>query len=261
MRSPGSIWTAVVPPRVARRFQVVLAVAGLGCVAEQLAIGADIAGAMPYPRWEWLPAVAPGTLTGLSVAGVVPAILLMAGRFPRTAASALAAAIAGPMVYDPRLFANHAWLAVLLLAYAGQLRAVPGGATYWPLGLAKVQTSIVYGFAGLTKMNADFLSGGSLFVLSGPRLGLDAGTLAEPWAPPLFQLLAVATVATELFLAVGLWLPRWRTAAVAVGVAFHLTLTAMMPVSVHGFGLVIFDLLFFGAYYLFLTTDRPGGTA
>ena len=57
--------------------------------------------------------------------------------------------------------------------------------------------------------------------------------LPAQWVPwPLLTLLALGSIAAELFLAVGLWLPMWRRNAAIVGVVFHGTLVASMQPAV-----------------------------
>ncbi|HEV8053744.1 MAG TPA: HTTM domain-containing protein [Candidatus Limnocylindrales bacterium] len=86
----------------------------------------------------------------------------------------------------------------------------------WPLFL-KVQVSIVYLFAGLSKLNAAFLSGEVLansFRSDGPFAVPAGWRTTEPMV-----VLSLVTIATELFLSVGLLVPRLRPVVFVVGIS------------------------------------------
>lgn len=99
------------------------------------------------------------------------------------------------------------------------------------------QLTILYAFAALAKLNPDYLSG----QVMGRRFDLPTVALIG---------LAVAGLATEAFLAFGLWRWRWT---LAVGVVFHLTVVATMATDpIHGVRLAVFAglvLMMYPAFY------------
>ena len=79
------------------------------------------------------------------------------------------------------------------------------------------QLSVCYFFAAANKVNTVFLPG-----------DLFATWLRWPLPDPLYPLLAVATIATEFFLAFALWWRRTRVIAACVGVALHVSIVVGM---------------------------------
>jgi predicted tellurium resistance membrane protein TerC len=66
--------------------------------------------------------------------------------------------------------------------------------------------------------------------------------------------LAVGSLLIEAYLAVGFWLRgNWRWLALALGVAFHLTIVATMRAR---WGLTVFSLEMFALYALFFSWRR-----
>jgi hypothetical protein len=80
------------------------------------------------------------------------------------------------------------------------------------------------------KVNPAFLRG---VRLQHHYMSLYVGSDYPTWAafPLVCQALAVATVLTELSLAVGLWVPRARPFLIPVGILFHAALFVSLPVS------------------------------
>jgi len=90
----------------------------------------------------------------------------------------------------------------------------------WPILLLKIEISIVYFYAALLKINPQYLSGVMLTTFwPFNQLAVQPGFWS---AVPILPILAVASILTEFFLAVALWVPRLRWLALAVGVGFHM---------------------------------------
>ena len=95
--------------------------------------------------------------------------------------------------------------------------------------LLRVQVSLVYFASGFSKLiDPDWLGGLVLWdrvvryqhvIHPAPGWVVDLLT----WRP-LFYVVAPVAVATELFLAAGLWLPQTRLAAIRVAIVFHLAI-------------------------------------
>ena len=143
------------------------------------------------------------------------------------------------------------WLALALLIAPHRRRD--------QLVVARILLSTVYTFAALSKLQPSWLMGDNLHYLaaSRPQSAWLEPFLVQPW----LSLAAVAVVATELWLAIGLWFPRTRLPTAVVGVLLHLTLTILATldgmvgllhlVALNG-GLV----LLYPAFWQQLTPDR-----
>jgi len=201
---------------------------------------APVVDAVPYPS--------DGAVLALAGLAVVAAALLAAGVWDRLAAGVLAAGIAAVLALDAQLYANHLYLLGLVLLIWAVAPLDARAASYRWL------VSIVYGFAALTKLNVTYLSG---LVLSA---NLGTGPVPLPEALNVWWLLsglAILSVIVEAFLAVALWLPRWRREAVIVGVSLHAGILALMS---PWWNLLVFGALMISLYSAFVADPAAGRT-
>ena len=235
--------------------RVALALASLLQLAEVVPILRDLAGTdvvrTPYlARTPDLPASA------VPIVAVVwggASLATLVGWRTAIACPFLAGVELVVLLSDRQLYSNHFTLLTILVLL---LALVGGGAPRvsapgWTLDLMRLQMTSVYLFAGLSKLDPDFLAGRVLAHY------LDDTPLPVPgeWlAPENLAPVAVAVVLTELLLAVGLWVPRLRSTALSLGLVFHISiLVALGPTR----GLVVFALASLSVYPLFLS--RPFG--
>ena len=229
--APTRVLDALAPRSHLARLRIVV---GTAALAKGVSLGA-LDGAPPYLVGIWIP---------LSVAVVL-------GLRARIAAVALAALSLIPLFSG--LYRNHLYLLGLVLLLVGvsqcsrelsiyaprvQHALVPG----WPLRLMQWQLSIVYVFAGLAKINPEFLRGEALAAY------LETSMLPSPIAGILgahASLLAKLVVPIELFLGLAAWSPRARPLAVAVAVPLHLGMLAVSRTPADLVGVAIFAILIF----------------
>ncbi|MEO7910185.1 MAG: HTTM domain-containing protein [Roseiflexaceae bacterium] len=185
---------------------------------------------MPYVAWN--PSLPVAMLPLFIGVWLCAALAFMLGLLTRLCGAILTLSMAYTLFLDQQLYSNHLYLAtlvVLLLTIAGSgarlsLDARRSGGrdliSEWPILLLKIQVSIVYFYAALVKVNSQYLSGAMLADFW-PFNTL--ATLPSGWSPAqLLPFFAVASILTELFLAVALWVPRLRWLALLVGIGFHL---------------------------------------
>lgn len=210
-------------------------------LAEPDTFRAPTVGLVPYPP--------PAAVWVLAAVWVAAAALLVAGRWDRPAAGVLVGLVGASLALDAQLYGNHFYLlGLVLLVWAAAPRDARVLSYRW-------LASVVYGFAAAAKLNVVYLSGGVL----GAQLG-HGSLLAWPEALRVWWLLAglaLVTLAAEAFLAVGLWLPRCRRVAVAVGAALHVGIIAFFDASLP---IAVFTLLMLGLYSTFLAAV-PDGSA
>jgi hypothetical protein len=219
-------------------------------------------------HWPMLPeALVPSRAAycGIVIAQVLLAVLVVAGHRARPAL--LASALLGTyvLVCDRLQFHNNRWA---LFCYAALLAFTPCDRSFhlgpppgirvgplWAARLAQVQLSIIYLASGGSKLfDADWRGGRVLlerFHLYGQQ-ALDAGIPARlvAWLsrPHVTGALAKLAIATELFLAIGLWSRRTRVFALWLGLWFHLVIEATSRVEG-------FTWLTLAVYLLFVTPD------
>ena len=215
------------------------------------------------PVVDWLPDPASGASTVVVAVWIAAAIAFAVGWKVTATGTALATAIAVFVVLDYQTYSNHLYLMVLLVVLLvvadagvahsarsnrlGQNKAGPTNAVpSWPVMLIKLQITLVYAFSAVSKFNDEFLTGR---VLAGT---LRDGLVPFPDAlrtPAILGTVAAFAVASELFLAIFLWRPRFRPAAFLVGLGLHTSITLLMGATTE---LLVFSLLMLGTYPLFI---------
>ena len=215
---------------------------------------------LKLPRIDALPQVTASGIAAFLGAWILAAVAFSAGWHTRPAGGVLLALQVYILLVDQQLYSNHFYLLALLtllltLAQSGAVlsldarRSGPAGSIpAWPVALIRLQVSIVYGFAVAAKLNLYFLSGVVLRI----QMKVPGFEHLPPW---VFMLLALASLATEAFLAVAFWNKRLRPLAFVVGVGFHLTILATMRILPD---LLTFALLMGSAYLAFFSSIEPG---
>ena len=218
---------------------------------DRLRVPFDWGGTLPLPEALAVPFVA--VLAGLG-------LLLAVGIATRPVGLLASVMMFYFLLMDQQTYSNHLYLlaieaGLIGLAWlgpvgpAGQLRVAR-----WPVTLLKVQISVVYFFAAVSKLTPAFLSGSVL-----AEVWASDGLVRVPadWQTPvLLQGAAWATVVTELFLAFALWSRRWRGVAAVLGPAFHLGTLLLVPAPL-ALGVMIFAIATLAPYGLFFVDDSP----
>lgn len=228
-------------------------------------------GGFHLPYADWIPLLSPAAYRAIHHAELGLVALLAVGLFTRTACALLLVAQSWVFFADQLNFRNHPYFFLLLLAVlavspAGRALSVdawlrrprlpwrvllPAPAPVAAQRLIQVQVSLVYLWAAAAKLDPAYLEGHVLRHLIGRWLA--ANDLPVPAADAGWIALAAATIAVEVFLAVALWSRRLRPAAIAVGIAFHLSIAVTL-------GIWAFSLATIASYLLFLdpaTIERP----
>ncbi len=211
------------------------------------------------PYVSWTPEITLGLAWTLICVWMVSGLAFLLGWQTRAAGVVLGVTMGATLALDQQLYSNHLYLmllltGLLLLASAGgaislDARGGRGAATApgWATWLLQVQVSVVYLFAGLSKLNANYLSGSVIAAslrTAGP-LAIPAGWRSQQ---PMMAL-AVLSICLELLVAAGLWSRRWRAAALVGGLSLHVGVSAWLVPTEQ---LVIFSLVMLPLYLLFL---------
>lgn len=211
---------------------------------------------VPAPNFHWLPQPTPSGAIALVVIGLLTSIGFAVGFLTRFSGVVLAGTMAHRLVLDQNLYSNHAYLLVLVvfllvLADAGVAFSIDSRLGWkqtsdipdWPLTLIRVQVSLMYLFAGLSKLNPIFLAGHVLEANS--RLPVIVGTghglVVAAWLVALW----------EVFQAGALWSSRLRGVAFLGGLAFHGSIVLLME-RFPSAGLIVFGMVSLACYLLFV---------
>ncbi len=206
------------------------------------------------PYADWLPDPTLPLSIGVIVVWLTSAILFTIGWRVRLTGPALMASIVFTLALDQQAYSNHlylmTWLVLLLtIADAGaglNIRRVDRAVVRWPVLLIMMQTSIVYGFSALTKINSGWVSGE---VLAGSLIGGLVEFPASLRTPGFLGVLALVVIAVELFMAIFLWRARLRPAAFILGLGLHFSIILLMASTAQ---LLVFALEMLATYPLFL---------
>jgi hypothetical protein len=121
----------------------------------------------------------------------------------------------------------------------------------WAQRLAQLQLAIIYLASGSSKLlDPEWRAGrviGDRLARSFERsvaLGVPAGLMRWLAEPQVAELLSKAAIGTELFLSVGLFLPRLRVLALFVGIVFHVTIEVTSQVELFGWLCLTMYVLF-----------------
>lgn len=211
------------------------------------------------PFFAWIPVLPSSALLFFMAIWLLAALLFAIGWKTRVAGVLLALVTGYTLGMDQQTYSNHLYLlfvVILLLTIAdsgaawsldarGQVERSQVAA--WPILLVKVQATAVYFFSGVAKVTRPYLAGEVL-----TQSLKQEGLLVVPrsWhVPEVMSVLAVLSIAAELFIAFGLWSRRVRPFAMLVGVGFHGFI--LVAVDSSRLSLLIFALSMFAAYLLF----------
>jgi hypothetical protein len=203
-------------------------------------------------------------VTILPVLWGLAGVCFLAGWRTRIAGTLLTLVLAVQLLLDQQTYSNHLYLLALVV---GLLTVADSGAAWsldarggtrasvpaWPVFLLQAQTSLVYGFAAISKLTRDYLSGLALAPFVPFRAGVEL--IGFTATAGIVLLLSWATIPIELMLAIFLWSPRRRVAAALLGVILHIGMVAMMYSM--RLDLAVFAVVMWGLYLLFLCSSGP----
>lgn len=220
-----------------------------------------------YPGFDWVRPLPAGLLHALVAGLAICGLGIAAGFFYRVCAGLFFLGFAYLELIERANYLNHYWLVTLLAGLCAVLplhrawswdaaRGRVAGSDFapaWLLWLLRFQVAVVYVFAGLAKLNADWL-----FRAEPLRTWLAARAdvpvlgpwLAEPWVAVA---MSWAGAAYDLGIVAALLCARTRPLAYATVVVFHVATALLFPIG-------LFPWLMMVAATLFLPPDWPSGT-
>jgi hypothetical protein len=212
------------------------------------------------PYASWYPQLPRAIYVGLLWVGALAALAMFVGLRARLAAIVVWAVVTYDLFLSTTNFHNNrAYLVIVLAALAvtpcdrelsadawlARRRGAPPRPTDapgWPLWLLRFEAATVYGASGLSKLlDPDWFDGTVTWDrLVRTRDQLEASVLPT-WAIDVLTdrsfntAAAKLVIATELFIAMGLWSRRTRYAAVWVAVCFHVAIQLSARVEVFSY--------------------------
>jgi hypothetical protein len=212
------------------------------------------------PYASWYPQLPRDAYIGLLWIAAAGAVAMTLGWRTRITTAVVAAIVTYDLfLSSTNVHNNRAYLVIVLMALAitpcGRelsvdawlrrrrgLAPLPTTSPAWPLWLLRFEAATVYGASGLSKLvDPDWFGGTVTWQrLNSVRDRMEASVLPG-WAVDLLTNRAFNTVsakiviATELFIALGLWSRRTRYAAIWVAICFHVAIQLTADVEVFSY--------------------------
>lgn len=216
----------------------------------------------PWVAWAVVPS-AP-VLYGLHALLAVCGVLIATGPLYRPALAVYLLGFGYLELLDKTLYLNHYVLVSLLLGWLLILPLRPGQerTSVWVVRLLQLQLAQVWFWAGVCKLNSDWLLRGEPLhtwlrarmelPVVGPWLALPETALLMSWGGMLF----------DLSIAFLLWFPRTRIAGFVLLLGFHAVTGLLFPIGVFPWVMLVGSLLFappswFGATDVVDRATRP----
>jgi vitamin K-dependent gamma-carboxylase len=210
---------------------------------------------LTYAGFDWVRPLPAPLMYSVVVALAVLGLCIAAGFRTRVAAALFAIGFAYTELIEASLYLNHYWFVTLAALWLVAIPASgcasvdrgPGTVPAWAVWALRGQLAVVYVFAGIAKLNADWLwhatpmrlwlpDRANQIPVAGALLEQASVAFAMSWAGALFDLTIVGWL---------LW-RRSRPYAYAAVVAFHLATLALFQIGVFGWVMIALTPVFFG---------------
>lgn len=199
------------------------------------------------PWWSWLPVPGAGQYRMLLWVAVAAAVFMIVGVAARAATAVAFAVVLYLLVVDVTGFAHNrgfltwmlfgltllptdrSWSVKSLLARRRGMPLQTHGFS-WPVAMLRLIASGVYLASGGTKLIDSAWRSGLVLWDRTVRLQDAIPSFFDGWVHDMLvsrgfhRLLSPVAIATELVIAIGLWFPRTRRWALALAIAFHVSI-------------------------------------
>ena len=209
---------------------------------------------------SWYPELPRPLYVAVLCVGAIAAVTMTIGLWARVSTIVAFAVVAyNVFLSTTHMHNNRAYLLIVLAALAvtpcgrelsfdawwrrrSGLPPLPTTSPAWPLWLLRFEAATVYGASGLSKLVDPDWFGGEVtwHRVERTRQRIEASVLPD-WVIPVLAdrsfhtVAAKLIVATELFIAIGLWSRRTRYAAIWVAVCFHVAIELSARVEVFSY--------------------------
>lgn len=212
-----------------------------------------------YHFFEWVPSLDASGAYALHFAMIGLALLVAAGAFYRVTSVLLCAALSYYFLSERTLYINHTYLYCLLAGilatvpahnmlsvdarygWLGARPKAPGRTPLWSVWLLRFQMGVVYTYAGLAKLNPDWLQGSPLNLWLPAQLGASHWL----WFDSLPLLMSWGGAAFDLCITPLLLWKKTRTFAFLWACAFHLVNASIFGIASFPWMSIALTLLFF----------------
>jgi vitamin K-dependent gamma-carboxylase len=202
---------------------------------------------LTYARFEWVRPLPGPWMYALMALLALAGVAIATGRRLRIAAAFFAVGFAYTELIDAALYLNHYWFVTLAAVLLAVLPGPAGDGTIpaYAVWAIRGQLACVYLFAGLAKLNPDWL-----FDAQPLRIWLDARTdrpVVGPWLdePLAAYLFSWAGAAFDLTIVGWLLWRRSRPVAYAAVVTFHVATAALFQIGVFPWVMIACTPIFF----------------
>ena len=226
-----------------------------------------------YIGFEWVKPLGNTGMHLLFLTITVASLLIALGLFYRVATVVFFAGFSYVELIDVTTYLNHYYfisLVAFLMIWLPTNRAYSLDARLWPgirrrmvpawcIGIIRFQMAVVYVFAGLAKLNADWLLNAQpmkIWLPAKTHLPVIGKYLYEAWVAYLFSWFGAAY---DLFISFFLLYKKTRIAAYCFVIIFHLATAVFFPgIGMFPYVMIVCSLVFFsGAFHEKLLSFLP----
>lgn len=210
---------------------------------------------LTYAGFDWVRPLPGPAMYGLVIALAALGACIAIGFRTRLAAALFVAGFTYTELIDASLYLNHYWFVTLAAAWlvaippsgCASVDRGPGTVPTWAVWALRGQLAVVYVFAGIAKLNADWLLRAVPMRLWLPdragQLPLLGGLLEQVWVA---YAMSWAGAAFDLTIVAWLLWRRSRPFAYGAVVAFHVATLMLFQIGVFGWVMIALTPVFFG---------------
>jgi vitamin K-dependent gamma-carboxylase len=215
---------------------------------------------LTYPWFGWVRPFPTVGMYALFVAIGVLGIAIASGYRTRAMAAVFTVAFVYTELIDAALYLNHYWYVTLVGVLLAILPTTSAGPGYVPVVVVwalRAQVAVVYVFAGIAKLNADWLRGQPMEIwlaarthlpVIGPILDESWAAIAMSWGGAVFDLTIVGWLVWR----------RSRPLAYVAVVVFHVSTVLLFPqIGVFAWVMILATPIFFDPGWTRRVYDQP----
>jgi hypothetical protein len=212
-----------------------------------------------YYGFDWLPKISETVVLLLFILMTIAYLMVMLGWFYKWSASVAFVTFTYTELLDKTTYLNHyyfcsliSFLLIFLPAHRyfsvdsyQQPSITNTHIPFWMIGLLQVQLGIVYFYAGLAKLNPDWLLDAMplrFWLTSRNDLPVIGSFLDDMWVAYLFSWFGAIY---DLVIPFVLWSKRWRPLGYLAVVIFHVLTRVLFPIGMFPFIMISATLIFF----------------
>lgn len=221
---------------------------------------------IPYPFADWLPIPSFQVYEYIEVAIFILTLLWVIGFLTRWVGPLMLILYAYLFFLCQLSFSHHLWqfllvLSVLVFSNCGQYYSIdqiwnnyrqqtPKTAFVAPAWMLKFLISVIYFFTASSKLQAGWWNGQALNLYMSGKIAQNSivAPILEVFPSSLMGILVIASM---YFVSVAIWFPKWRVAAILVGIGIHVGIDLTLSVETYSYQMwALYIVIFYDRFII-----------